>query len=64
MLILRVTEEGRGGQTSSMLPTYGEDAHMQPTYAPPYPYLTQCAPKNSCLTLWWSIEECVIVSLL
>lgn len=30
--------EGRRGgvQTSSILPTYGEDAHMQPTEAPPH----------------------------
>lgn len=51
MQILRAREEGRGagGQTSSMLPTYGEDAHMQPTDAPPpplpHPEITSVLPR-------------------
>lgn len=37
MLTLRL-EGGRGEDlTGSMLPTYGEDAHLQPTDAPPPP---------------------------
>lgn len=37
MLTLRL-EGGRGEDlTGSMLPTYGEDAHLQPTDAPPHP---------------------------
>lgn len=55
----KVCERRRGGevQSSSILPTYGEDAHVQPTDAPPR--FPAC-----CQVLWITLTAQMSMSVL